>query len=560
MYITEETKATILRQKPGTVVLMNAPVGSGKTTFCIEELWTHCRVNHVAMLLMVNRSALRGQLRRGILERVHIQESCIAEESILEVDGLTIISYQYFQQLLMHKNDLNSLKIGAMNASDFAYIVADEIHYLYVDSLFSPTTGYLLQLPRIFPKAVRIYMSATLEPVRDIILDMEEVFDRYNVCSCEFEKRLLSFRYEQTGIRAQRAKCEWELKREVIEIQAAEPDFSYFAPVILAEDTDLIQLIIKKRVEKDLGKWLIFVDSKDQGKSMKAALRANGVRASFVAADGMEDDDMREMEEILGKNKFKADILLATPVLDNGVSIVDTAVTHVVISGFEVIQAVQQAGRIRVRKSRKPISLYIFRRSAEYFNRRAYQLREKMQIIRAFSQNNQMKILDYVMKNGNEGCMQVLYQDAAGEWRLNPLAEPAAKYFLEELMEYKSLLQSDLDGGVKKVLSWFDLPYNSECDLLKQRQIEARENLRVSLEKKLDMPISGEVWDEFRRQLREMYEKATGIILCSGHSDRLIGTAKIKCILHEFNYFLEGKNKVYIIRKGGEKPNVSDCV
>lgn len=548
-YMNENEKRQIICADAGTVVLLTAPVGSGKTTFCLQELRTHCRVKHRCMLLLVNRSTLRGQLRANIFREMGVCETDVLESGVLEVDGLTVTSYQYMQQLFAHVIDWTRLKIGAIKAADFSYVVADEIHYLLADSLFSPQTDYLFRLPKAFPKAVRVYMSATLQPVRGIILRMEEICDRYELCETELQKKLIPFRYIQTGLQRMIMGEGGQCKREVQEIQAAEPDFSYFQPVIYEEKDNLAELI-KVRVQSgDIGKWLIFVESKEQGKMMKEELKKAGISSAFIAADGMEKEDIQQREWILKKGKFDVEVLLATSVVDNGVSIADRQVTHLVIAGYEAIQAVQQAGRIRIRSCKRKIELYICNHTAEYFNRRLFSFKKRLRLAEIFETGDEKKIVDYLIKNGNDGAELLVYKNHGQNWHLNSLATAALEYVCKELQDDIRLTKSGPDGYVKKVLGWFDLPYDSGTNLQKERQNEAKNKLLEFLRKNEKTVMSGRQWDEFRHNFRQLYEETTGNKLCSGREERFVGVAKIRELLTDFGYLLEANHKVYVIRE-----------
>lgn len=548
-YISENEKRRIIRADAGTVVLLTAPVGSGKTTFCLQELWTHCRVKHMKMLLLVNRSALRGQLRAKIFKEMNVCEADVMESSVMEVDGLTVTSYQHMQQLFAHVIDCTKLKIGAVRAGDFSYVVADEIHYLLADSLFSPQIDYLLRLPKAFPTAVRVYMSATLQPVREIILRMEEVCDRYELCETELQKNLIPFRYIQTGLERLIMGEGWQCKREVLEIQAAELDFTYFEPIVYEETDSLIELIKSKVQSGDLGRWLVFVDSKEIGRAMKAELNRLGISSAFVTADGMEEEDTEEMGWILKKGKFNVQVMLATSVLDNGISITDNTVTHLVIAGYEQIQMVQQAGRLRTRSRKRRIKLYICNHTAEYFNRRLYSFKKRLWLAEVFETGDKGKILDYLIRNGNEGVGLMVCKDYSQEWHFNSLVVAALEYVCKELQNDIRLAKSGPDGYVKKVLSWFDLPYNSGTNLQKERQNEAKNKLLEFLMKNEKTVMSGRQWDEFRQNFRQLYEETTGNKLCSGREERFVGVAKIRELLTDFGYLLEANHKVYVIRE-----------
>ena len=136
-YLSDEIKRKIIYAEQGTVVLLKSPVGSGKTTFCLKELWLHCRTHGKRVLLIVNRSALRGQLRAEIFSELGEADSMPEDLGLLEFEGLTVVSYQILQKLGNHFGLSSRTIIGSTEASGFDYIFADEIHYLLMDSMFS---------------------------------------------------------------------------------------------------------------------------------------------------------------------------------------------------------------------------------------------------------------------------------------------------------------------------------------------------------------------------------------------------------------------------------------
>lgn len=549
-YISEEVKQKIIQAKPGTVILLKAQVGSGKTTFCIKDLWRFCKAKNKKMLLLVNRSALRGQLRQSILKTMGLEANISEERGILEFEGLTVATYQHLQNVFGVVYELGKRKIGALMAEDFDYVVADEIHYLFSDSLFSVETGRLRQIPTVFWRAVRVYMSATLDPVRDEIFEMEKIQDLYDECRDELSRSYLPFRYCDVRLAERLCTGSWENRKEVSELVATAIDYTYLKPVFYEERTDITELIIKKFEGGDMGKWLVFVESKEEGREKKKILNSLGISSAFVAASGMQSDDEQEYEMLIKRGKFDVQVLLATSVVDNGVSIVDDTVTHVVLSGFEMIQAVQQAGRVRFKGKRPPVELYICRHTAEYFNRKLYTYKRKLRVYELFKHQNKKKIEDYFEESGNEYVKEIAYRGSDNEWYVNAFAEKALKYYVDELTDDCALIEQSPDGYIKKVLSWFGLSYDPEDDLLIKKRKEAANTLSDFLKMKENTPMSKEKWDLFRKELREHYEAATGERACSGRSDRLVGIRKIEEIICVYGYILVKEHKIYTVRKG----------
>lgn len=554
-YVGEEVMRKVTSASPGTTVLLSAPVGSGKTTFCIRRLWIYCRMHKKRLLLVVNRSALRGQLRQAIFRQLNMKDVPMSDDKLLEVDGLTVTSYQCLQKIF--KNNLNSstIQIGAIKAWQFDYVVADEIHYLLVDSLFSPETGYMMRFPTVFPNAVRVYMSATLQPVRNLLLKMEEIRDLYEFCD-EWDRKYLPYRYEQTGIRAMiEQETGRSLKREVLEIHAVEPDYSYFTPVLYGEEMKIDHLIKSRISMGDTGKWLVFVTSKKEGIELKKRLVKADITAAFVTADGedalspMEREDRDEMSLILQKGRFCSHVLLATSVIDNGVSITDRQVTHLVTTGYELIQAVQQAGRIRVKGRKQKVELFVCRHTAEYFNRCQYQIREKLRICGIFESPDREKRIEYLVHKKDNLLQDVVSQGMGSDWCVNPLARLALEYFLAELDDNKSRLQNDPNGFVTKALGWFDFSLSQSVDLLEQQKRQDIAELQQFLAENVGKEMGRESWMAFRQELRRLHESVVGERLCHGHLNRTIGKEKVEEILGCYQYVLESKGNAYKIVK-----------
>lgn len=549
-YISETVKQQIIQADSGSVVLLHAPVGSGKTTFCIEELWTHCRTWRKRMLLLVNRSALRGQLRQKILKSINIDDvPGIAERGIMEFDGLTVTSYQYIEAVFGNSPGWTSLKVGSFMAKKFDFVVCDEIHYLLVDSMFSVTTNNLRKIPAAFPMAVRVYMSATLKPVRSLLLDIENICDLYQMCDNDWQQKYCPFQFLDMRLEKKIAANIWQRERNVLELEAAAVDYSYLRPVFYEETCDIADLIINQYADGDTGKWLVFIDSKAEGQEKKEKLINAGIGAAFISADKMMDEDEQERDSILKRGMFDVQVLLATSVVDNGVSIIDKNLTHIVISGYEQIQAIQQAGRIRWKGKRPPIDLYICRHTAEFFNRKRFTLKEKLYTYQVIARGDESQIVDFLIKKGNTSMSGIAYKGVGGKWYVNDFAGKALEYFVNELSENIALLKENQNRYVDKVLNWFGLSYNPENDLLQQKQAVSREQLAEFLVSHKYIPMFGNQWDDFRIEMRELYESATGIRLCSGRMDRMVGVNKVREILFEFGYMLEGKQKKYIVKE-----------
>lgn len=141
--------------------------------------------------------------------------------------------------------------------------------------------------------------------------------------------------------------------------------------------------------------------------------------------------DAEVLSDVLSDGSYKVHVLLATSVIDNGVSIVDQSVSNFVISGFEAIQAIQQVGRIRLQSPEQTVRLFVCRYTAEFFNRKRHSFHMKRNALRILQFGNQERIIEYLLE-----------------------------YYMTELDDNIRRLKEDEDGYIKKFLTWFGLFYN----------------------------------------------------------------------------------------------------
>ena len=383
-YLSEDIKQPIVHSPPGSprnVYLLKAPTGSGKTTFFIKDLVPEARRRRQQVLLIVNRSVLTEQLINIYLKELGIPPGAIEfpQEGIYPLGDLVVCSYQYMARRLQDK-DTPNIKIGPFEAKEYAFVVCDECHYFIADSVFTTDSAPLVNLPKVFAQSVRIYASATMSPVRNVILKMEQVVDlAENFPHWEIWPR---FRYAKNDMISQMYSNSTGLPKYAafFEVTGAEPDYSYLHPRILADGQALWDDVIEQHGTHRLHKAVVFVDSKKQGTDCKNKLNQHGISAAFIFSEAssgaysMDELDKKVLEEIKAKSRFESvSVLIATSILDNGTNLIDKEITHLYISGTEYMAAVQQAGRVRMYDEGQTLELVIPRRAKSYFSSRISQ-------------------------------------------------------------------------------------------------------------------------------------------------------------------------------------------
>lgn len=562
-YLSEDIKQPIVHSPPGSprsVYLLKAPTGSGKTTFFIKDLVPEARRRGQAVLLIVNRSVLTEQLINIYLKELGIPPGAIEfpQAGIYPLGDLVVCSYQYMAQRLQD-TDTPNIKIGPFEAKEYAFVVCDECHYFIADSVFTTDSAPLFNLPRVFAQSVRIYASATINPVRNVILEMEQVVDLAE--NFPYWEISPGFRYARNNMISQiYSNYNGLLQRApFFEVTGAEPDYSYLHPRILADGQSLWDDVIEQHEAHRLHKAVIFADSKNQGKDCKDTLNKHGISAAFIVSEStssrsysMDELDKKVLEEIKTKNRFESvSVLIATSVLDNGTNLIDKEITHLYISGTEYIAAVQQAGRVRMYEEGQQLELVIPRRAKSYFSRRISQWTLQENLLDKWL-GATAKTREDMLWNGELEFLRTKFSYNENSHPKNSIFTFAAlDYYISDARKSLSMLENDPDGYVHKALSWFgfDLDDTEAVDENLRHQSTAIDQLQRLLEETESKPLNSESWANFRKDFRALYEESGGATLCSGKTKRTPGTHVIVELLELYGYQVKTKNKLKFIVK-----------
>lgn len=562
-YLSEDIKQPIVHSPPGSprnVYLLKAPTGSGKTTFFIEELVPEARRRGQAVLLIVNRNVLTEQLINIYLKELGIPPGAIEfpQAGIYPLGDLVVCSYQYMAQRLQD-TDTPNIKIGPFEAKEYAFVVCDECHYFIADSVFTTDSAPLFNLPRVFAQSVRIYASATINPVRNVILKMEQVVDlAENFPHWEIWP---GFRYARNNMISQMYSNNTGLPKYAafFEVTGAEPDYSYLHPRILADGQSLWDDVIEQYEAHSLRKAVVFVDSKKQGKDCKEKLNSHDISAAFIVSEStssrsysMDELDKKVLEEIKTKNRFESvSVLIATSVLDNGTNLIDKDITHLYISGTEYMAAVQQAGRVRMYEEGQTLELVIPRRAKSYFSSRISQWDRQENLLDKWLDAD-AKTREDMFWNGELEFLRTKFSYNESSHPKNSIFTFASlNYYRSDARDTLRRLEGSPDGYVKKALCWFGFNLSDAVDESLCCQSDAIEQLQTFLEETASKPLNKESWANFRQQFRLLHEAAGGEVLCSGKKDRTPGTQVIEELLPLYGYQVKTSNRLKFIVKEG---------
>ena len=317
----------------GSVVLLTAPTGSGKTTFVFKKLLPYVIAQKGKMLYLVNRTVLKKQLEGDLKKEKNaiLLENATALKPINEY--ITIMTYQQLERQIMAVGPYETQK----KLKGVGVVVYDECHYFYNDSSFNTYTEVSYDLLRyIFRESIQIFMSATMENVEPFI-----------------EKRV----YQEYGYRV--------FQRNPLKYGVCE-NYEYVTLKVFNDIQEIEKIIMN---QQDKQKWLIFTDSIEAGKKLQKTLSEKVDEpgdVGFLDANYDQDEEGREIvEEISEKQRTRKRVLIATAVIDNGVSFHDYELRNLVILADTKESFIQMLGRKR--SDDQNVTVYICRRDRNHF-------------------------------------------------------------------------------------------------------------------------------------------------------------------------------------------------
>lgn len=293
-YLADEIGDEYKNWKNGNIVLINAPTGSGKTTFIIEKFLARELNQGRKILYLVNRKILKEQLQMEI--EIKANKILIAANSLQKTisDLIWISTYQEIEQWILRGEEYY--------LNQFDTVVYDEAHYFYADSNFNTHTQLSFDcLLAYFNLKLQIFMSATIDNVQLFIKGRED-FDK------DASKYLL-------------------IKNRYYEYRLSK-DYSFVDWKFFNTQEEMKKIIFSNDSKKQ--KWLIFVDSKEVGKQLYKEFENGNNSVAYIDAEYEKDEAGNECVQSIAKHKqFNENILIATAVMDNGISIIDEKLRNI---------------------------------------------------------------------------------------------------------------------------------------------------------------------------------------------------------------------------------------
>ena len=411
--------------KSGNTVIMDAYTGSGKTHFVRKKLLPHAIRNGKKIVYFCNRKSLKDQLKE-LQKNTKIE---IDGQIYNAMDYFYIVSYQYCETIgkfhdftislkklnpddkLYYKNKKENISI---NQSEIMYYVFDEAHYFIMDSSFNRKNAFWFEQNFQFKDSISLFLTATPEPFY-----LFYYFNKKRVLLDEYLHNFISASYLRKGYQKQidllvgdifnynREKSICDFKSKIDEISKdklyenliceidnilqmfrpqkyldsnfllegenpvnvysylLEKEYSQYTCYYFEEYDSIINKIISST-----DKWLIFVNSEEDGKKLEAELNIKNSSfnsafffpvnpyAVFLSSKTKKSGASTVYNDIVSKEKFDCKVLIATSVIDCGVNIKDETLNNIVIAQPDKTEFLQMLGRLRETENQE-INLYI---------------------------------------------------------------------------------------------------------------------------------------------------------------------------------------------------------
>lgn len=391
--------------KPRSAIFIEAPTGSGKTSFIIDRLFPYAAQRGLNILLLSNRVALDQQIKETIQTTLY---GAGTEEPNLESSQLSVYKYSQTSGMLVvskYQNVLSNYSIFC-TPNFFSYVIMDEAHYFLADSLFNPYTEIVnASVLKENREAVRIYLSATITESIEKLWQLDEL--AYQSI----------YRNKVDGLPP--GARDALLKIEVVHY-VKQPDYSLYDIIFFQKYEEILKEIILTTDPNK--KWLIFVSSKNEGKNLKKVLKEKGISSAFLSAD---EKNNKEWKRIINEKCFRGKTLITTKVLDNGVTLSDCQLKNIVLPVCERIDFIQMLGRKRVQPGER-VRVFANIPSKRKLESYLHHVEKKMHIIEwveSCEKRKSPEALKKLWQQCNPAINHLFYIDDNGHLQVNSFAK-----------------------------------------------------------------------------------------------------------------------------------------
>ena len=515
------TKDECRSWKPNDRIVIVAPTGAGKTHFVLNTLLEIAIERNQTILYLCNRTLVMEQVWVNAKEK-GLEFEYI--DGLLYSNNIIITTYQNIESkggFMYAENDYRQ-------EINFYYCVCDEAHYFVHDSVFNVNTNTIPDIIKNYMKKIIIYMTATDEPFRmqNSSNNIKYIFDnfdvKYNNCKRTLKHILENYEYDEQYnawvnknfnlhnynpryVKSLKDICEIPFSQKIRSclkefshyntlygyskwkvFDKIKPDYSQYDVYYYNKINELIELINQTPNDK----WLIFSMNKDEGEELAENInkRIEKDTAIFLDSKFVHSNDKNVLKndkllkrkniynEIRDNNKFSCRVLISTTVLDNGVSIHDSDLKHIVLPSHNKTEFLQMIGRKRLADN-ETVKLYIKNHTYKEIINEQHSIIRRLNYISSFIGLNDINFTD-IGVDGNNLYMNGSYNNQYPEQNIDIILNYANKkyktMFINSKLKYSSGVANDSDNSSKRLRD-LDVNklfvYNMLCNLCEIAEI-----------------------------------------------------------------------------------------
>ena len=522
--VTEDIGDEYLQWGPGDIVLITAPTGRGKTYFILNTLFNHAIQNRKKILYLVNRVALKEQIEKEI-------NNIVRRDKVTGIlDSRDYIEVMTYQELEYYDAGTYSIKLK----KKCDYVVADECHYFFLDALYNcGTFRSYCAIMKEYKLYTIIYISATMDKFKPFLNNdmVENIAISGLPNSTRIARNLL-------------------MKFRPIREYSGEKDYSYYKVKKIRNLSDIRRVIAASDKRQ---KWLIFINDIKRGRELASKLiKEDKMDAIFIDASFAKNDDMLDTVQLVTDSRMlKHQVLVATSVLDNGISIDDDFALHIAVFADNYEEFLQMIGRRRIGIDDKctKINLYLCARDKNFFSARKNYMMKVEKVLEECKRYTSYSLLEtkdkkHVMNNQID-LRERLYEDSffyemakkflyKGESPSNPgECKSITPLFINKFAEVQianlisfydeQIHRFDIEGEdafFRTQLEWLGLTEDEVIETVDKSREEEKAELIKFFREKLNEMLGGDLQREmsleenkeffkkleFRKKIERLYE------------------------------------------------------
>lgn len=487
---------------PETPVLIQASTGAGKTTAVLESVIPFAQERGLTVWFVSSRAAINTQFKLRLAKKLGIE----TVKTDYTPDGLRHLENIGPVRVLTYHRLWAILNITPKEAKDVGILVFDEIHALALDATFVPFTGKLTSaIPEAFGQAIRIYLSATSEPILSAL------------ARAEGHQAITVYR--------------WPTNYQQFRI------YYWSRPQELADHFNGLP---------ESERALIFVQSITEGLALQKLLKVS----NYLLTSETKEKDSAQWANLLENGHLNYQILVATAALDAGVSLLDPALKHIACCGIDCAAVVQQAGRKRLKAGEK-VSLYLFSPSRKHLGHLHQKHEEILAALRLNNENSHYFFQEYILGDDFPQARRMCTVTPKATLEVNPLA---VEYYNQELKQIQRLLRSGDEYPLEARWSRLFRQASVKGRLDSGNKKVAEQALREFLQHYVGQSLKGEEQNAFAQAFRQHYTAAFGRQK-NDRADRSWGLSTCRKKLAALNWAItiDSVGQAWVLRNvGGE--------